>query len=122
VSTPRPRILIGGGGGERKTLRFVAQYADACNRFATSPEDIEHKLDVPREHCDAVGRDYAEITKTAVITRGALRDGVVDGFAKQCEPLAKLGIDEVHVIPTIGAPAKWIDDVVAPVVRKIADL
>ena len=55
VSTPRPRILIG-GGGERKTLRLVAQYADACNLFG-GPDEVAHKLDVLRRHCDAVGRD-----------------------------------------------------------------
>jgi len=63
VSRPRPRILIG-GMGEKKTLRLVAQYADACNLFPT-PE-LPHKLDVLREHCKAVGRNYDEIEKTAV--------------------------------------------------------
>src|ERR1700722_2202165 len=56
VSSPRPRILIG-GGGERKTLRLVAGYADACNLFATSPAGVKHKLDVLAEHCEAAGRD-----------------------------------------------------------------
>src|SRR4051794_7780264 len=55
VSSPRPRILIG-GSGERKTLRLVAQYADACNIFG--PADVvAQKIDVLRRHCDAVGRD-----------------------------------------------------------------
>jgi len=63
VSRPRPRILIG-GMGEKKTLRLVAQYADACNLFPT-PE-LPHKLDVLREHCKAVGRNYDDIEKTAV--------------------------------------------------------
>src|SRR5256714_3099275 len=63
VSRPRPRILIG-GMGEKKTLRLVAQYADACNLFPT-PE-LPHKLDVLREHCKALGRNYDEIEKTAV--------------------------------------------------------
>ncbi len=62
VSSPRPRILVG-GSGERKTLRLVAQYADACHLFA-SPE-LPHKLDVLREHCDRLGRDYDTIEKTA---------------------------------------------------------
>ncbi len=53
VSTPRPRILIG-GSSERKTLRLVAQYADACNIFG-GPDEVAHKLDVLRRHCDAVG-------------------------------------------------------------------
>jgi F420-dependent oxidoreductase-like protein len=56
-------ILIG-GGGERKTLRLVAQYADACNLFP-GPQ-LAHKLDVLRQHCDAVGRDYDEIEKTVL--------------------------------------------------------
>ena len=65
VSRPRPRILIG-GMGERKTLRLVAQYADACNLFPT-PE-LPHKLEVLREHCKTLGRNYDEIEKTAVFT------------------------------------------------------
>jgi F420-dependent oxidoreductase-like protein len=59
---PHPPIMIG-GGGERKTLRLVAKYADACNLFATP--DVAHKLDVLKRHCDDVGRDYNEIFKTA---------------------------------------------------------
>src|SRR5207248_490971 len=55
VSVPRPRILIG-GSGERKTLRLVAQYADACNIFG-GPDEIAHKLDVLRRHCRATGQD-----------------------------------------------------------------
>jgi F420-dependent oxidoreductase-like protein len=56
-------ILVG-GGGERKTLRLVAQYADACNLFR-SPE-LRHKLDVLKQHCETVGRDYDEIEKTVL--------------------------------------------------------
>jgi F420-dependent oxidoreductase-like protein len=59
---PHPPIMIG-GGGEQKTLRLVAQYADACNLF-DSPE-VERKLDVLRGHCERLGRPYEEITKTA---------------------------------------------------------
>jgi len=62
LSVPRPRILIG-GGGERKTLRLVAKYADACN-FFTGPEELRAKLDVLRRHCEAVGRDFDSIMKT----------------------------------------------------------
>jgi F420-dependent oxidoreductase-like protein len=65
LTRPHPPILIG-GGGEKKTLRLVAQYADACNLFPT-PE-IPRKLDILREHCRAVGRNYDEIEKTAVFT------------------------------------------------------
>jgi F420-dependent oxidoreductase-like protein len=65
VRSPRPYLLIG-GGGEKKTLKLVAKYADACN-FGFGP-DAAHKLDVLRGHCDAVGRDYAEIEKTTMIS------------------------------------------------------
>jgi len=61
LSKPHPPIMIG-GGGERKTLRFVARYAQACNLFPGP--DLARKLDVLRAHCDAEGRDYDEITKT----------------------------------------------------------
>src|SRR5579875_1230848 len=61
---PHPPILIG-GSGERKTLRLVATYAQACNLFNTP--DVEHKLEVLRGHCDAVGRDYDDIEKTVMV-------------------------------------------------------
>ena len=62
VTRPHPPIMVG-GGGERKTLRMVAQYADACNLFAG--RDEARKLDILRQHCEAVGRDYDTIYKTA---------------------------------------------------------
>jgi F420-dependent oxidoreductase-like protein len=65
LSRPHPPILIG-GSGERKTLKLVARYAQACNLFPT-PE-LDHKLDVLREHCEREGRDYDEIEKTVGYT------------------------------------------------------
>ena len=64
LSKPHPPILIG-GGGEKKTLRLVAKYAQACNLFP-SPE-LAHKLDVLREHCAREGRDYDDIEKTVML-------------------------------------------------------
>jgi F420-dependent oxidoreductase-like protein len=64
LSRPRVPIMIG-GGGERKTLRLVAQYADACNVFG-GPERIAHKYEVLREHCERLGRDYEEIEKSTL--------------------------------------------------------
>jgi F420-dependent oxidoreductase-like protein len=61
LSAPHPPILIG-GSGEKKTLRFVAKYAQACNLFPGP--DLARKLDVLRAHCEAEGRDYDEIEKT----------------------------------------------------------
>ena len=64
ISRPHPPVMIG-GGGERKTLRLVAQYADACNVFG-GPEAIHHKYEVLREHCAAIGRDPGEIERSTL--------------------------------------------------------
>src|SRR5438045_4610889 len=77
-----------GGGGEKKTLRFVARYADACNLFP-SP-DLPRKLDVLRAHCDAEGRDYDEITKTCyfifdVGEKGEKTGEVIDRLGQMAE-------------------------------------
>ena len=62
IQKPSPRILVG-GSGERKTLKIVAKYADACNLFG-SPETVKGKLNILKEHCKSVGRDYDSILKT----------------------------------------------------------
>jgi F420-dependent oxidoreductase-like protein len=84
VSKPRPRILIG-GSGERKTLRLVAQYADACHINAEDLTLAQHKLDVLRQHCADLGRDEAEIEKTCGLRMNVAADGsnvqeVIDRF------------------------------------------
>ena len=88
LSRPHPPIMIG-GGGEKKTLRLVAKYADACNLFAG--RDEARKLDVLRQHCAAVGRDYDTIYKTVYYafntSLGAQR--IIDDLAT----LAGLGFD-----------------------------
>jgi F420-dependent oxidoreductase-like protein len=67
IQRPRPPILIG-GSGERKTLRLVARYADACNVRGTDPESTERLLEILSEHCNRERRDYAAIEKT-IVTR-----------------------------------------------------
>jgi alkanesulfonate monooxygenase SsuD/methylene tetrahydromethanopterin reductase-like flavin-dependent oxidoreductase (luciferase family) len=64
LSRPHPPVMIG-GGGERTTLRLVAQYADACNVFG-GPGAIHHKYEVLREHCEAIGRDPDEIERSTL--------------------------------------------------------
>ena len=94
LQRPHPRILIG-GGGEKKTLRLVAQYADACNLFA-GPE-IAAKLDVLRGHCADVGRDYDSIEKTAMMPLDPGERGAnVDKLLETLRGLAELGVQEVH--------------------------
>lgn len=94
LSRPHPPILIG-GAGERKTLRLVAEYADACNIFDT-PE-LAHKLEVLRDHCERLGRDYAEIEKTAQVRFDLGPHGErVEQTIEHLHELADLGIEVVH--------------------------
>lgn len=91
LTRPHPPIMIG-GGGERKTLRLVARYAQACNLFNTP--DLEHKLDVLREHCAAEGRDFDQIRKTVYLALDAGPDGErTDELLAELERLAGLGFD-----------------------------
>lgn len=93
TSKPRPPIMVG-GGGERKTLRLVAQYADACNLIdRTGLAEIARKLDVLKRHCDAVGRPYEAIEKT-VLGR-ALPDQTSADIVARCEEAAKLGVQHM---------------------------
>jgi F420-dependent oxidoreductase-like protein len=96
ISRPHPPILVG-GGGEKKTLLLAARYADACNVFGSSPEDVAHKLDVLRDHCEAEGRDYDRIEKTVLAVRPALAD--VDEFVAAAGEYAALGVTEIGVMP-----------------------
>jgi F420-dependent oxidoreductase-like protein len=116
VSSPHPAIMIG-GGGEKKTLRLVAKYADACNLFAADPEDVARKLDILREHCAAEGRDYDAITKTALAIRPPLAD--VDAWLGFVEQLAALGITEVQVMPDRN-PVEFVTELAANVVPRLA--
>jgi len=110
---PHPPILIG-GGGEKKTLRLVAKYAQACNLFP-SPE-LEHKLDVLREHCVAVGRDYDDIEKTVMLgldpgDRGENIDSILENLQK----MAALGISHAHGI----VPGVWKLDPLTTLGREV---
>lgn len=116
----RPKVLIG-GGGERKTLRLVAQYGDACNLFGSSPADVEHKLTVLRRHCDDVGRDYDDIRKTIMPNNPRPTPDNRDEFVREMAAYAKLGVHAAIVTPTTTAPAAWID-AMAPAVPQLADL
>ena len=116
----RPKVLIG-GGGERKTLRLVAQYADACNLFGTTPQDVSHKLDVLRAHCDELGRDYDQIRKTIIASNPRPTPATRDEFVRSMADYAKLGIQAVMITPLTGSPAAFIDGM-APAVPQLTEL
>jgi F420-dependent oxidoreductase-like protein len=103
VSTPRPRIVIG-GSGERKTLRMVAQYADATNLIVPDADEARRKLDVLRRHCDDLGRDYDSIEKTVQGPRANPLDDP-DGFLRIAQSYADVGIEHIHLRPITPDPA-----------------
>ena len=73
LTRPRPPILIG-GGGERKTLRLVARYGDACNIFG-NPDQLRRKFSILRDHCEREARDYESIEKTNLSSISITPDG-----------------------------------------------
>ena len=120
LTSPHPPIMIG-GGGERKTLRLVARYAQACNLFPGP--DLQHKLDVLRAHCDAEGRDYDEIVKTCyfrfdVGEKGEKANEIIDQLGRLSQMGFHVAIGQVarvweitpleiigsKVIPAVAAP------------------
>jgi len=121
VSRPRPPILIG-GTGERKTLRLVAQYADACNIFGgLGIAEVARKLDVLRGHCDAIGRDYDEIRKTILYMEGGIGAGP-DSFLEEMVDWAKIGIDQVIVMPPFARPDEWIESTLTGIAPRLAEI
>ena len=122
LSKPHPPILIG-GMGEKKTLRLVAQYGDACNLFASGDYDaIRAKLAVLRQHCQEVGRPYDEIDRTAVGTID-LRPGAmtIDDVIVNCRELASAGIHELIVMLPNAHEISPIETIGRDVIPVVAD-
>jgi alkanesulfonate monooxygenase len=122
LTRPHPPILIG-GGGEKKTLRLVAQYADACNLFAYDPSEVAHKLDVLRQHCEDVGRDYDTIEKTVM---GAMDPGAngenVDAMLETMRSMHELGVTHFHgTVPNVSSikPLEILAERVIPEAGKL---
>jgi len=105
LQRPRPYLMIG-GGGEKKTLRLVATYADACN-ISASPE-AGHKLDVLRQHCEDVGRDYEQVEKTTMIIIDPATTS--DDIVRTASGLRDLGFTAAYIAAKgITEPARVID-------------
>jgi F420-dependent oxidoreductase-like protein len=117
VRSPHPPVMVG-GDGERKTLRLVAQYADACNLFGRDPETVRRKLEVLDRHCEDVGRDPAEISRT-MLGGG---DPFEDRFLRDLEACAALGIEQVWLTASRPDPAGWVTRVCDEVLPRIRDL
>src|SRR6185312_11342625 len=101
LSRPHPPVLVA-GSGEKKTLRLVAQYADACNLFGT-PEIVRSKLEILKQHCREVGREYDSIEKTTLGTAD-LRAGKMraQDVIALCKELAAVGVDQaIFNVPNV---------------------
>lgn len=91
LSSPHPRIMIG-GTGPKKTLRMVAQYADACNFGEwVGKENMQKALDTLKAHCEALGRDYDTVEKTSLSTVHLSQDDTVDGVIDRIKELSAMG-------------------------------
>jgi F420-dependent oxidoreductase-like protein len=121
VSKPHPPIMIG-GMGEQKTLRLVAQYADACNLFPDLSV-LPHKLDVLRRHCEEVGRNYDEIEKTAMFRFDVGTNGSglkqMEGFLRA---LAGVGIQTAIGSVANVAQLKPLETIGRELMPAVADL
>jgi F420-dependent oxidoreductase-like protein len=100
IQKPSPPILVG-GSGERKTLKIVAKYADACNLFG-SAETLKRKLNVLKEHCKSVGRDYDSILKT---TLGAIIiDDDKEIAKKRVQQITRMPEEQIREFAIYGTP------------------
>lgn len=121
LSRPHPSILIG-GGGERKTLRLVAQYADACNLFASDAKALRHKLDVLQRHCDEVGRAYNEIERTALATNVLDRSpSSIARTIENCRRWAEAGIQHIILSMSNAHETELLDVLGREVVPAVAE-
>lgn len=123
ISKPHPPILIG-GTGEKRTLRLVAKYADACNLFGRlGPEVLGRKLDILKRHCDEVGREYAEIEKTVLDTVNLSEGNTTPAqLVDHCKQLNKMGFQHVIVnMPNVSEikPLEIIARQVIPEIRAL---
>jgi F420-dependent oxidoreductase-like protein len=127
VQKPHPPILIG-GGGERKTLRLVAQYGDACNlSMRLGKDEVQRKLEVLRDHCQTIGRPYTEIEKTTLSTIHITRDGRDNSMTPTAviaylRELAAMGVDQAIVnMPNVAdlEPFDLLANEIIPIVEQI---
>ena len=120
VTSPHPPILVG-GTGEKRTLRLVAEHADACNLFdiPDGGQTVAHKLAVLARHCEEVGRARTEI-ETTLSTRIGRGQSASD-FAQHCTDMAGLGVDHVILLTAGPWTGRSVEDL-ADIVKVLADV
>jgi F420-dependent oxidoreductase-like protein len=124
----RPRPLAGsrlpiliGGSGERKTLRLVARYADVCNFTVSEVDEVRHKIDVLKRHCEREGRDFATIRVTV---QGGAIDPTQDpdGFLRRAHEYAALGVHHIHVRVRQPDPVGFVARLAESVQPRLAEI
>jgi alkanesulfonate monooxygenase SsuD/methylene tetrahydromethanopterin reductase-like flavin-dependent oxidoreductase (luciferase family) len=134
LQRPHPPILVG-GGGERKTLRLVARYADAWNLITgpgslqavagrpAGPDFVGDKLDVLREHCRREGTDYHRIEKSILyVGPPPAKPASAAGFVEEMRPYAELGIRQVVLMPSGPDPVGFVGNLAGNVIPQLAGL
>lgn len=120
IQRPRPKILLG-GAGERKTLRLVAEYADAWNLITADPSAVEQKIEVLTRHCETVGRDPTTIEKTVLsVGPDPLED--LGAFLTTMSQYARLGVSLVEVMPAGPDPVATVTRLTEELVPQLAEL
>jgi alkanesulfonate monooxygenase SsuD/methylene tetrahydromethanopterin reductase-like flavin-dependent oxidoreductase (luciferase family) len=119
LSRPRPIVC---GGGERRTLRLAARYADESNLIARTPNEVQHKLGVLRRHCEDLGREPADIAMSLLYVGDLQLRGDVDRFIAEMRPYAELGIQTVIVMPLTDQPLTFVQRLGRDVIPRAADL
>lgn len=113
--------VVIGGSGERKTLRLVARYGDACNLFTgEGPDGVAHKLGVLRRHCDDAGRDYDEIRKTILWFGDPVAEP--ERFVREMEQYAALGVTLTSIMPPTDDPERWATGLVEQALPRVREL
>jgi F420-dependent oxidoreductase-like protein len=117
----RPPILIG-GGGEKKTLRLVAQYADVWNSTDSEIDVLTHKIDVLTRHCETAARDVAEIRKTVGFFEDPFEN--LDEYLRKLERFSELGVDMINTGPVPGTadPAGFVKRFGDEVMPKLSEI
>jgi F420-dependent oxidoreductase-like protein len=130
LQQPHPPILIG-GEGEQRTLRLVAQYGDACNlyaggnshEYAEGLQSIRHKLTRLQQHCEAIGRPYAEIERTVLAgIQWTEEPGTVSQIIQLCKSLAELGVQHVIFNMPLGYEPRRVELLGKEVIPIVAEL
>ncbi|MFX1512175.1 MAG: LLM class F420-dependent oxidoreductase [Promethearchaeota archaeon] len=109
VQKPMPLIMIG-GDGEKRTLRMVAKYADYCNLFLVP--NLEHKLEVLKNHCKDIGRDYDEVGKSLFATMPSVfvtdsEEELKAHFTLRAQR-NNISVEKVKEVSRQYAPGTWI--------------